>query len=427
MKASQLFLGAAGLALGLSLCLDARAQDCDPPRILFVIDSSSSMLEDITEGGVTTSKWQSAQDAVHAVVSPYGDAAQYGLMTFPGPSGGCSTGTVLVDVNAGTAPAIENTLSTFDMQGSRATPAGQSLVAAANYPRITDPLYPSFVVFMSDGWQYCSIPTSGAPACATASDCTLMGEDPCPSCNSCQSVSSDPACDGPNADGCYCVRDWPVLGVEALAAEEVTTYVVGFGSEVDAMTLNAAAEAGGTALSGCDPTSSDPSCYYQATAPSDLTTALADIVQDVVTEGCLGPCDIPGERTCTASGWSECEAPSTIECTSPCGTTGVQECVNGQLTECDAVCPDAGTGGAAGAGGQGGSAGSAATGGGPIDAGMPDARSDAGSGMYSGPTDSGDDGGCGCRTAGTAPAGGFAGLAALAGLGLLGWRRRARR
>lgn len=450
MKVSRLVLGAASLALGLGLSLDAQAQDCDPPRILFVIDTSSSMLEQITEGGVTTTKWQAAQDAVQAVLGAYGDAAQYGLMTFPGEAGGCSTGTVLVDVDVGTGTAIQTALGGLDMQASRATPAGQTLVAASTYSLITDSAYPNFVVFMSDGWQYCSIPTSSAPVCASASDCALMGEDPCPSCNSCQSVSSDPACSGQNADGCYCVRDWPVLGVQALAAAGVTTYVVGFGTEVDALTLNAAADAGGKALGGCDPTSSDPSCYYQATAPSDLNDALADIVQDaVVDDTCLGPCDIPGERTCTAAGWSDCDAPSTISCTSSCGTTGVQECVNGVLTDCDAVCPDAGAGGAAGQGGGGGAGGtggaggaagtagsaatggasgtgggSAGTGGGGFDAGAPDTGTAASPGASPGKSESEDEGGCACRSARSASGGGSALLAALGLVGLTLLRKR---
>ena len=447
MKVSRLVLGGASLALVLGLSFDALAQDCDPPRILFVIDSSSSMLDEITEGGVTTTKWQAAQDAVQAVLGAYGDAAQYGLMTFPGESGGCSTGSVLVDVDVGTSTAIQDALSGLDMQVARSTPAGQTLVAASNYSLITDSAYPNYVVFMSDGWQFCSISTSSAPVCATAADCALMGEDPCPSCNSCQSVSSDPECAGQSADGCYCVRDWPVLGVQSLAAAGVTSYVVGFGTSVDAYTLNAAAEAGGTAVAGCDPTSTDPSCYYQATVPSDLNDALAGIVQDVVVDDtCLGPCDIPGQRTCTAAGWSDCDAPNTIACTSSCGTTGVQECVNGVLTECDAVCPDGGAGGAAGQGGAGGAAGagaqagaagsaatggsggSAATGGtggssGEVDAGA-DSGAAAGPGTSAGSGESEDDGGCACRSARTR---GGSGAGLLAALGLIGFALMRRR
>jgi von Willebrand factor type A domain len=444
MKVSHFILGAAGLAVGLTLSLDARAQSCDPPRILFVIDSSSSMLD---EANATTTKWQAAQDAVHAVLTDYGDVAQYGLMTFPGEAGGCTTGSVLVDVDAGTASSIESNLAALDMQASRSTPAGQSLVAASNYAGITDSNYNNYVVFVSDGWQYCSLATSSAPICASAADGALMGEDP-PLCNSCSSASTDPACSGQSEDGCYCIRNWPVLGVESLNAAGVTTYVVGFGAQVDDLTLNAAANTAGTALPGCDPNTSN--CFYEATEPADLNAALADIVQQVVVDTCVGPCDIPGQRTCTASGWSDCDAPSTISCTSACNTTGTQECVNNMLTECDAVCPDAGGGGAGGAGGgagAGGAAGAGATGGaggeggtaatggtgggtagtggpGTIDAGADDSGAAAGPSTTGDTADAGDDGGCACR-AGRSNAGGASALfAALAAIGLALFRRR---
>ena len=448
MNPCHRLLVAAGVVAGMSLSLDAVAQTCDPPRILFVIDSSSSMRDDITEGGVTVTKWQAAQDAVHAVLAAFGDAAQYGLMTFPGSTGGCTTGSIDVDVGVGTGPEIETTLAGLNMQLSRSTPAGQSLLAASTYAGITDPAFPNYVIFLSDGWQYCSIPTSSAPVCVSSADCSLMGVDPCPTCNSCQTVSSDPACSGQPAHGCFCVRTWPVLGVEALTAANVTTFVVGFGSQVDALTLNAAAAAGGTALAGCDATSPDPSCYYQATAPSGLNAALEDIVQQVVVDDCLGPCDIPGHRTCAAAGWSACDAPSTVSCTSSCGTTGVQECVDGSLTECDAVCPDAGTGdagGAAGAGGSaasggtggeaaaggtggaaaaGGSGGSAATGG--TGGGTFDAGTDSGTAAAPGAGDtgeSGDDGGCACRTGRSTGSGSLLASLAVACLALLRRRR----
>lgn len=320
-------------------------------------------------------------------------------------------------------------------------------MAASKYPAITDPAYDNYVIFLSDGWQYCSIPTSGAPTCVSSQDCSSMGVSPCPTCNSCQQSDSDPACSGQSAHGCYCVRTWPVLGVEALADAGVTTYVVGFGSQVDFKTLNQAADKGGTALTGCDPNSDVASCYYQATAPSQLNDALEDIIQKVVVDSCDGPCGIPGERTCTAAGWSDCIAPDTIECTSECGTTGTQKCVNGSLTPCDAECPDAGAGGSAGSGGEAGAGGEGATGGagGASGAGgqaatggtagqaasggtggtspQPDAGADSGFDIDPDP-DTGDDGGCSCRVGSPAPSGGLAALfATLAALALIRRKR----
>jgi MYXO-CTERM domain-containing protein len=418
----------AGLC-ALSLGRTAHAADCNPPRILFVMDASSSMLQQISDGGTTTTKWQAVQNAVSTVFASYSDAAEYGLMTFPGPSGQCSTGTVTVQVAAGTSSSIVTTLGNLTIPADNQTPAGQSLVAASQYAGITNSANPNYVIFMTDGWQYCDIATSGAPVCATASDCSLMSVSTCPSCNSCQISSTDPACTGQNADGCFCVRSWPVKGVEALAAAGVPSYVVGFGSSTDVQTLNQAAVAGGTAIAGCDPTSTSPSCYLQATSPTDLTNALSSIVQAVVTSTCTGPCGIEGTQTCTGAGLSPCDAPSTESCQTACGS-GTQTCVNDVLGPCEPACPDAGTGGGGGAGGSAGSAGAAATGGsGAEDAGTTGGAAgfDAGTAGPGKIDDSGDDGGCGCRAPGNtrAPLSGLWLFAAVTAL--IAGRRRKRR
>ncbi|HQP39076.1 MAG TPA: VWA domain-containing protein [Polyangiaceae bacterium] len=394
----------------------ALAEPCDLPRIMIVMDSSSSMLNTVSEQNVDIVKWDAAQSAVKSVTDAYPDSAQWGLMVFPGPAGGCSTGTVLVDVGLSTGPDIQTQLANIDMSsGSRQTPAGQTLMAAAADPGITAAGKKNYVVFVTDGYQYCSVPAvSGPPVCTTSADCAAMNVSTCPTCDSCNTGSSDPACAG-YAGGCYCIRTWPVLGVEALAAAGVKTYVVGFGSNVDAKTLNTAAYEGGTAIAGCDPSASTPSCYYKATLPSEFNAALADIVQKVTTETCTADCGIQGSRACTASGWSDCVAPTEVDCTGPCGASGKQKCVNGALTECDAVCEDAGAGGSAGAagaagaagsGGAAGAAGKAGSGGSAGSAGKGGASSedDAGDGTAGGAAagpESGDDGGCGCRVAGS--------------------------
>ncbi len=467
MKALRLVPAAAAAVLAL-LPAAARAQTCDPPRILLVMDASSSMLQQISTGTGTTSKWQAVQDAVHAVFQAYPDAAQYGLMTFPGPAGQCSTGTVRVDVGPSETATIESTLGALTIPSNNQTPAGQSLYAASNYAGITEAGKKNYVIFMTDGWQFCDLPqSSGAPLCATSNDCTLMGVSSCPTCNSCQTGTSDPNCSGQTADGCYCVRNWPVLGVQALQKTNVPTYVVGFGSATDAKTLNAAADAGGTALANCDANSTSPSCYLQATSPQELTDALSSIVQAVVTDSCTGECGIAGTRTCTAGGWSTCDAPSSVACHTACGD-GVQQCVSGVLGPCSKTCSDGGAGaagtagaagmagaagsGAAGAGasagasGNGGTAGSGAAGGSGGTAGTgasggsagnatggsggtaasAGAQGDAGPGSDSGAaarggsggsSDSGDTGGCGCRTA---PGGGPTRSGAAFGALLLG-------
>ncbi|MCB9584363.1 MAG: VWA domain-containing protein [Polyangiaceae bacterium] len=432
-----------GLGFGLNSA-PAQAQSCDPPKILFVMDASSSMNQ-TTTGGIT--KWDAVQSAAHAVFQAHGAAAQYGLMTFPGATGGCAAGDVLVSMAPDTGATIESTLANLNIPTDNATPAGQTLVKAS---QLTD--LPDYVIFMTDGWQFCDIDTSGAPVCATQSDCTLMGASPCPSCNSCQGGTSDPNCAGQNADGCYCVRKWPVRGVEALVNAGVVPFVVGFGSATDVVTLNQAGAASGVADPSCDPNSASPSCYFQATSPNDLTMALDAIVASLVTETCTGDCGIEGTRQCTSSGWTQCDAPATVACTTACGD-GTQTCVNGELGACEPGCATGGAGGGSsggassgGASSGGASSGGAANGGSAgTDAGgfggdgstnggsggdgttSGGSAGSAGSGAAgsngAGDQNVGDDGGCGCRQAPSAPAG-SAGLLVVLGALLFSRRRR---
>jgi MYXO-CTERM domain-containing protein len=386
----------------------AHAEDCTPPRILFVVDASSSMLAAIGD----TTKWDAAQDAVATVLGTYPDSAQYGLMVFPGAAGQCATGEVKVDVAASTGSAIVAALANQSIPGNNQTPAGQSLMAASKYALITDPTYDNYVIFVTDGHQYCSV-NSGAN-CVTASDCQAMGVSPCPTCKPDQ------------PDGCYCVQGWPVLGAQALAGAGAKTYVVGFGEAVNFKALNQTAEAGGTALPNCDPDATVPSCYFQATMPAELTAAFAAIVQELVTESCFGACGIPGERTCTANGWSTCDAPDEVECVSSCDTPGTQKCVNDVLTECssEAACGGNGGGGAGGAGGVGGGGVIGGTGGAAASGGTGPGGS--GAGAKKGISSPEEDSGCGCRTASFgAPSGGqLGGWLLTFGLGVAAVRRR---
>ncbi len=428
-----------GLGFGLHSA-SAQAQSCDPPKILFVMDASSSMNQ-TTTGGMT--KWEAVQGAAHAVFQAHGAAAQYGLMTFPGTNGGCAAGDVLVSMAPDTGATIESTLTALNIPSDNATPAGQTLVKAS---QLTD--LPDYVIFMTDGWQFCDIDTSGAPVCATQSDCNLMGATPCPSCNSCQGGTSDPACSGQNADGCYCVRKWPVKGIEALVNAGVVPFVVGFGSATDVVTLNEAGYASGVADPTCDPQSTSPSCYFQATSPSDLTMALDAIVASLVSETCSGECGIEGTRQCTSSGWTQCYAPSSISCSTECGE-GTQTCVNGTLSECEPGCGTggAGSGGASSGGASSGGSAGAATGGtagsasggfggdgstnggsggdGTANGGSAGSAGSgaAGSSDGSGDDNVGDDGGCGCRQAPSSPTG-SAGLLLALGALFVGRRRR---
>ena len=77
-----------------------------------------------------------------------------------------------------------------------------------------------------------------------------------------------------------------------LKAPGVTTWIVGFGAEVDAAALNQMAVAAGTARPDCDPPSTDPpaanNCYFQVDNAAELVAALTTIAGSVSAETCDG-------------------------------------------------------------------------------------------------------------------------------------------
>ena len=346
--------------------VDERTEDvCKPPRILFVVDASSSMKETIEDDGPT--KWEALQGAVEAITTTHEGTGLFGLMTFPGAAGGCAPGDVQVEPAPYNEGLINESIATLIIPDDAATPAGQTLMRAAS---LLDDSYENHVVFISDGWQYCSVANeAGAPTCALPTDCETMGLDACASCNSCQVNSTTPSCQGQNADGCHCVRNWPVLGVQALKDAGANTYVVGFGNNVDTQTLNQAAVIGGDPLPDCDPDSTEPSCFLKATSSGELTDALDAVMLRLTRAPCQGACGIRGKKKCTLDGWSECQAPQTITCRTECRTEGTQQCVEGELSPCSATCDEpsdttsSGSGGAGGSGGDGGESTTSGTGG----------------------------------------------------------------
>jgi MYXO-CTERM domain-containing protein len=306
-----------------------------------------------------------------------------------------------VEPAAYTESAINERIATLQIASDAATPAGQTLMAAAQNPALNDTSNENYVIFISDGWQYCSVDNAGTSSCALPGDCDAMGQESCNTCNACQIGDTSPACAGQNADGCYCVRSWPVLGVQALADAGIKTYVIGFGDNVDALTLNQAAQVGGDPLPDCDPNSAEQSCYLEATSPAELTAALDKIMLRVSRAPCEGSCGFTGKKTCTIEGWTECTIPEAIECTSECGTTGEQACVDGELAKCSASCEEPegrggnpGTGGSSAGGSSGEGAGTASGGSttGGSGGGGGDDTTSSGSGSTPPPGDDWDDG-----------------------------------
>ncbi len=231
--------GSGGLAKG-----DTPTDQCAPPKVLLVIDKSSSMVR-ASIGGKTL--WEIAKDAIGTVVNTYQSSVKFGLMMFPTPDK-CQPGTVTVMPADNTGAAILAQLTDPPPQGGNYTPMSQSLDGLANLDEMKTGN--THVLLITDGWQWCDGADNGA------------------------------------------MRFTPVNSVATLKSLGVTTHVVGFGSSVDVLTLNRMSDTAGTKISAtCDVTSSvatGDNCYYQANDPTQLVAALQTITAQISDEICDG-------------------------------------------------------------------------------------------------------------------------------------------
>ena len=267
----------------------AAADQCSSARVMVVLDKSSSMQTGSING---STKWSIAVDGIGQVLNAYESQAEFGLMTFPQPSQ-CAPGAVDVAPAMSNRSAILGALSTPPPTAGNYTPMAQTLEVAATEPGLQSSAGARHVVLITDGWQWC--------------------------------YPYDPST---RFDG--------TAAVESLNAAGVTTWIVGFGAEVDAAALNQMAVAATTARPGCNPNNTDPAspdqCYFQVDNSADLINALNMIAGSISAETCDGidnncdgqidenlvrsctnACGTVGSETCVAGGWSSCEAPTPTE------------------------------------------------------------------------------------------------------------------
>ncbi len=285
----------------------AAADACSAARVMVVLDKSSSM----QTGKVgTQTKWSAAVDGLGRVLNAHQARAEFGLITFPH-AGQCSPGQVDVAPALSNRSSILNALTTPPPAAGNYTPMAQTLELAAADPSLTSSAGARHVILITDGWQYC--------------------------------LPYDPQT---RFDG--------VPAVQALTQQGVTTWVVGFGAEVDPVALNRMAVAANTARPGCNPNNTDASapnqCYFQVDNAAELVTALNAIagsisgetcdgvdndcngeVDDHLSRSCSNACGV-GAEICHAGNWGACDAPQ------PAAETcdGVDNDCDGQVDEPDA-------------------------------------------------------------------------------------------
>jgi len=229
---------------GFTCSAERQCQDCGrteftatrlAPNVLILLDRSGSM--ENTIGGQT--RWDITKQATETVTTAFDADIRFGLATFSAClPGGCSPGTIVVDIADGNAAAINGFLAPLLGRGSSngappnylcdsgdpETSTGPTLHFLVGDPSIQDPARVNAILLMSDGQE------------------------------------SD--CGGPAG---------PVGAAELYGqAIPVLVYAVGFSSDADMDQINAIAAAGGTGEG------------YFADSPDALLTAFESIATDVM-------------------------------------------------------------------------------------------------------------------------------------------------
>lgn len=227
----------------------------EPPNFLLTLDRSGSMTGKVG----TKTKWQIAVDAVNKLTTNYQNKMRFGLSLFPDhdTSTPCNqTKTISVPVAPGKETTIQNLLNASLVSSNVNYPKGKmtnlyNAVVQDNghQPPLNDPTRKNFVVLLTDGAQNCGDKTT-----ADNNTVTLL---------------------------------------QNMYNQGIGTFVIGFGSGIDATALNKFANAGGYPKPG------GGNKFYDAQDEASLNTALEMIAEQATSLQC--DCTEPGE-TCGGGG-----------------------------------------------------------------------------------------------------------------------------
>jgi hypothetical protein len=204
----------------------AAGQQCEKPNMMIVQDRSGSMGSTCNP---PNTKWASAVGAINYILSNFSSSLRFGLSLFPS-DGGCGAGIINVDVGDNTASQITTQLNAnppeTDCYGK--TPIAATLMALNLYRPLKSIDRRNYVMLIADGMETCAYDTTNDPV-RSANDLYRAG---------------------------------------------IKTYVIGFGSGVDAGVLNAIAGAGHTGS------------YYAADNQTQLQQAMNAIINEALVEIC---------------------------------------------------------------------------------------------------------------------------------------------
>lgn len=191
-------------------------------NFLIVLDRSGSMMQVVD--GTNLAKWTIATAALRQVTTQYQSQIRFGLSMFS-TTQSCNAGMNQVPVGDATAAAISMAMPMT--ANGNGTPIGGALRLAGQHAGLMDPSRANFVLLVTDGKENCG--------------------------------------------------GRPVDEVRSLTGKNIKTFVVGFGSDVDANMLSNMAVAGGTARNGTPR-------YYQADDQTTLNAAFNAIAMGAI--GC---------------------------------------------------------------------------------------------------------------------------------------------
>ena len=209
-----------------------------PPNLLVVLDRSCSMTDNV--GNQT--KWDIAVAALTNMTTTFAGDIRFGLNLFPDKTPGeCAQTETPVPLGAGTEQAVQDLLAAALVNGDMYFPNGpcvtnidSAMEQAAADMALADPTRDSYVLLITDGKQ---------------SGCNAAGGN---------------------------------VGTEQIIADlwanEVGTFVLGFGNGTDAPQMNAFADAGGV------PNNDPAQRYYKAEDQASLDAVLTTIAN--ATLGC---------------------------------------------------------------------------------------------------------------------------------------------